>query len=85
MNYRSRRAAASIRDVARASTPQSLKGLEFPYVLFSGINEMRVRDGEDEESLRRLVYVATTRATDHLLVTVSGRGPLGDGLVRSAS
>lgn len=82
---KNKRMAASVRDVARSSTPQSLKGLEFPYVVLTGVNDMRSQGDEDEEAIRRLVYVAMTRATDHLFVTVSGSGPIGRALLQSTA
>ncbi len=66
MSQQNRRKAISLRDVARSSTAQSFKGLEFPHVMLSGFNRVRSREGDDEESVRRLIYVAITRATDHL-------------------
>ncbi len=52
------------------------KGLEFPVVAMPGLGRLPV-DGQDEREAARLLYVGATRATDRLLVTVSGDGAFG--------
>ena len=47
------------------------KGLEFPVVALPGVGHMPAA-GEDETEAARVFYVAATRATQRLLVTVSG-------------
>jgi superfamily I DNA/RNA helicase len=47
-----------------------------------GVNEV-FEAGDDDEGRHRLTYVALTRATDELVITVSGSGPIGDALVRA--
>jgi DNA helicase II / ATP-dependent DNA helicase PcrA len=56
-------------------TVHAAKGLEFPVVLVTGLEDgvfPSLRDGEDEEKLeeeRRLCYVAITRARERLFLT----------------
>lgn len=52
------------------------KGLEFPVVAMPGLGRLPA-DGQDELDAARLLYVGATRATDRLLVTVSGDSPFG--------
>ena len=47
------------------------KRLEFPVVALPGVGHMPAK-GEDEQEAARVFYVAATRATQRLLVTVSG-------------
>lgn len=47
------------------------KGLGFPGVALRGVGHMPAT-GEDEKGAARVFYVAATRATQRLLVTVSG-------------
>jgi superfamily I DNA/RNA helicase len=55
------------------------KGLEFPVVALSGLGQMpAAREDEHEEA--RLFYVAATRATQRLVITVSGDGGFGKRL-----
>lgn len=49
------------------------KGLEFPVVALPGVGHMPAA-GEDEQEAARVFYVAATRATQRLLVTISGSG-----------
>jgi hypothetical protein len=55
------------------------KGLEFPVVAVPGVGRLPGPDQEEVDAAR-LLYVAATRATERLLVTVSGDGPLGGRL-----
>ena len=53
-----------------------LKGLEFPYVFLTGLEEVDVReDGDDDTTIRRFLYVAMTRSTRYLTIMVSGDEP----------
>jgi ATP-dependent exoDNAse (exonuclease V) beta subunit len=52
------------------------KGLEFPVVALPGIGQMPAH-GEDEHEEARLFYVAATRATQRLVIGVSGDGGFG--------
>jgi superfamily I DNA/RNA helicase len=49
------------------------KGLEFPVVALSGAGRMPA-EGQDAAEEARLFYVAATRATQRLIVTLSGDG-----------
>ena len=49
------------------------KGLEFPVVALPGVGYMP-EEGEDEGEEARLFYVAATRATQSLYITLSGNG-----------
>lgn len=63
------------RGKVRVATLQLLKGLEYPHVLIGGVNHIWANDDEDE-TRRRLVYVAMTRAKETLTVTHSGGGAM---------
>jgi superfamily I DNA/RNA helicase len=68
----------------RLATMHRVKGLEFPVMLLAGVNAglvpLRVSSIEDdpsartehEERERSLLFVAATRARDHLIVTAYG-------------
>jgi hypothetical protein len=64
------------RDTVTVLTMHVSKGLEFPVVALAGIGHMPTT-GEDEHEEARLFYVAATRATQKLLITVSGDGKFG--------
>lgn len=55
----------------KVMTMKVSKGLEFPVVALPGVGHMPA-PGEDEKEAARVFYVAATRATQRLLVTVSG-------------
>ncbi len=52
------------------------KGLEFPVVALPGVGHMPAK-GEDEQEAARVFYVAATRATQRLVMGVSGDGAFG--------
>ncbi len=52
------------------------RGLEFPLVGLSGVGRMPAK-GKDEQEAARVFYVAATRATQRLVLGVSGLGGLG--------
>ena len=52
------------------------KGLEFPVVALAGAWQMP-EEGEDVQDEARLFYVAATRATQRLVVGMSGEGRSG--------
>jgi superfamily I DNA/RNA helicase len=54
-------------------TMHASKGLEFPLVVMPGVGQLP-EPGEDEAEEARLFYVAATRATERLVLTVSGDG-----------
>lgn len=68
-------------DAVRVMTMKVSKGLEFPVVAIPGIG-LLPKKGEDEKDEARLFYVAATRATEKLLLTVSGDGAFGRKLDR---
>jgi len=73
-------------DSIKVMTMKVSKGLEFPLVAIPGLGAMPVA-GEDEKEEARLFYVAATRATDRLILTLSGDGAFGlrlDGALPSA-
>jgi len=49
------------------------KGLGFPVVALPGVGHMPA-NGEDEQEAARVFYAATTRATQRLVIGVSGDG-----------
>ena len=59
------------------------KGLGFPVVALPGVGHMPAA-GEDEKEAARVFYVAATRATQRLLVTVSGGSGCGQRLSATA-
>jgi superfamily I DNA/RNA helicase len=61
----------------KVMTMKVSKGLEFPVVALSGVGHMPAK-GEDEKEAARVFYVAATRATQRLVMGVSG----GDGFGR---
>jgi hypothetical protein len=65
-------------DSIKVLTMHACKGLEFPVVALVGAGQM---PGDEPEEDARLFYVAATRATHSLLITVSGEGEFGKRLV----
>jgi hypothetical protein len=68
-------------DVVRSASIMAAKGIEFPYVVVIGVNHLSIGPEAEDTDRRRLAYVAMTRATDKLVVTVSGSGPVGTDLL----
>jgi superfamily I DNA/RNA helicase len=66
-------------DSVKVMTMHASKGLEFPVVLVAGVGQMP-EEGEDEQEEARLFYVAATRATQRLVVGVSGEALFGKSL-----
>lgn len=56
-----------VEDSVKLVTMHSSKGLEFPFVIIPGIGGLP-KDGQSETDEARLLYVAMTRATEHLLL-----------------
>lgn len=67
-------------DTIRVMTMHASKGLEFPVVAVAGVGQMP-RDGEEPADEARLFYVAATRATHKLVLTVAGTGAFAHALV----
>lgn len=68
---------AEDRDAVRLMTIHAAKGLEFPHVFVTGLEEglfphERLDERADEEEERRLFYVALTRARQRLYLTYAG-------------
>ena len=70
-------------DAIQVMTMMASKGLEFPVVALPGVGHMPAA-GEDEKEAARVFYVAATRATQRLLVTVSGDNGFGQRLNATA-
>lgn len=66
-------------DEIKIMTMRVSKGLEFPVVALPGIGQMP-HVAEEEVQEARLFYVAATRATQKLMITVSGDGGFGKRL-----
>jgi superfamily I DNA/RNA helicase len=60
----------SLRDSVKIMTLHSSKGLEFPIVAIAGLGFMPYKEEETADDAR-LLYVAMTRATEHLVMTAS--------------
>ena len=63
-------------DAIQVMTMKVSKGLEFPVVALPGVGHMPA-EGEDEQEAARVFYVAATRATQRLLLGVSGNEGFG--------
>jgi hypothetical protein len=70
---------APLANSIKVMTMHASKGLEFPVVALPGVGQMP-EDGEEVGDEARLFYVAATRATQRLVVTVSGDGAFGVAL-----
>ncbi|UJM88518.1 NERD domain-containing protein [Rhodanobacter denitrificans] len=57
----------AVEDSIKLVTMHSSKGLEFPFVIIPGIGGLP-KEGQSEADEARLLYVAMTRATEHLLL-----------------
>ncbi|MEO8153999.1 MAG: 3'-5' exonuclease [Rhizobacter sp.] len=64
-------------DTIKIMTMHASKGLEFPVVALPGVGHMP-EAGESEVDEARLFYVAATRATERLVITLSGTGAYMD-------
>ena len=67
-------------DKINVLTMRVSKGLEFPLVALPGVGQMPAA-GEDEKEEARVFYVAATRATQRLVIGVSGDGGFGRRLM----
>ena len=66
-------------DTIKLLTMHASKGLEFTLVALPGVGHMP-EPGENEADEARLFYVAATRATQSLVITLSGTGSFGQRL-----
>lgn len=66
-------------DAIQIMTMKVSKGLEFPVVALPGVGQMPAPD-ENEQEAARVFYVAATRATHRLVITLSGAGHFGQQL-----
>ena len=71
-------------DTIKILTMHVSKGLEFPVVAVSGAGHMP-EDGHDETEEARLFYVAATRATQRLIIPLSGSGKFAARLAAAAA
>lgn len=67
----------------RLSTIHSAKGLQFPVVICSAVDQLPHFSGERDDDDCRLFYVALTRAEEHLAVTWVGRSAFTDRVAAS--
>ena len=67
-------------DTIKVMTMHASKGLEFPVVAVAGAGQMP-REGEEAADEAKLFYVAATRATQQLVLTVAGDGAFAKSLV----
>jgi hypothetical protein len=72
-----------VRPGIRLLTIHSAKGLEFPAVIVSSLDQLPNPIAPDELRDSNLLYVGLTRAMDHLAVTWSGRSDFTDRILRS--
>jgi hypothetical protein len=66
-------------DTIKVMTMHASKGLEFPVVAVAGVGQMP-REGEEAADEAKLFYVAATRATQKLVLTVAGDGAFAKSL-----
>jgi ATP-dependent exoDNAse (exonuclease V) beta subunit len=66
-------------DAIQVMTMKVSKGLGFPVVALPGVGHMPA-PGEDEKEAARVFYVAATRATQKLVIGVSGPSTFGNRL-----
>ena len=69
-------------DTIKVMTMHVSKGLEFPVVALVGVDGMPGAK-EDESEEERLFYIAATRATEALYITLSGEGGFANRLPQS--
>ncbi|WP_354446435.1 DEAD/DEAH box helicase [Ottowia thiooxydans] len=67
-------------DTIKVMTMHASKGLEFPVVAVAGVGQMP-REGEETADEAKLFYVAATRATQKLVLTVAGDGAFAKALI----
>ena len=78
--------AVHVNDRVLLSTLSSIKGLEFSLVFIGGVNQIRVHNVEEQDqsqAAKSHIYVAMTRATGELCITMSGGGEIGTALRES--
>lgn len=61
MNGKTKRQVIEAGDVVRCATMQGLKGLEFSRVFMCGVNDIYDPGGTDDDTIRRIAYVAMTQ------------------------
>ena len=81
LQHQLRKSSSSVYDPAgdsiKVMTLHVSKGLEFPVVALVGAGHMPA-PGEDEREEAKLFYVGATRATQRLIIGLSGSGPFAD-------
>jgi superfamily I DNA/RNA helicase len=65
-------------------TIRASKGLEFPAVIASAVDQLPSSMGPDEIREDNLLCVGLTRAIDHLAVTWAGRSAFTDRILRTS-
>lgn len=70
-------------DTIKIMTMHASKGLEFPVVAVAGVGQMP-RDGEEPADEAKLFYVAATRATQKLVLTIAGTGAFANSLLAAS-
>jgi ATP-dependent exoDNAse (exonuclease V) beta subunit len=68
----------------RLMTIHASKGLEFPAVIVSALDQLPNPMEPDEVRDGNLLYVGLTRAIDHLTVTWTGRSAFTDRILRAS-
>lgn len=71
-------------DTIKVMTMHASKGLEFPVVAVAGAGHMPA-DGHDEAEEARLFYVAATRATQRLIIPLTGSSKFATRLIAATS
>ena len=66
----------AVADSIKVLTMHTSKGLKFPVVAFVGCGNMPAA-GTNERDEAQLFYVGATRATQRLMIDVSGNGAFG--------
>ena len=83
MLYAMLAACATLIFVLALIVPHAAKGLEFPVVILSSLDQLPSLIQADEVRDSNLFYVGLTRAMDNLVVTWAGRSAFTDRVLGS--